>query len=65
MPKRRLRRGEPAQLYEQNEVQRALAAFYRDLAAHMPGDRVVVVVADGSIDDVHARVWSAYERAFV
>ena len=37
---RRLHRGEPAQLYEQNEVQRALAAFYKDLArAHAEGSR--------------------------
>jgi dTMP kinase len=61
---RRSRRGEVAQLYEQNEVQRALAAFYRDLAHHMPTDRVVVVEAAGSVEDVHARVWSAYEGAF-
>lgn len=61
---RRLRRGEAAQLYEQNEVQRALAAFYRDLAKHMPRDRVVVIDADGTVDEVHARVWAAYQHAF-
>lgn len=60
---RRLHRGEPAQLYEQNEVQRALAAFYKDLAKQMPKDRVVVIDASGSVDEVHARVWAAYERA--
>lgn len=59
---RRLHRGEAAQLYEQNEVQRALAAFYRDLAKHMPKDRVVVIDAGGPVDEVHARVWAAYER---
>jgi dTMP kinase len=58
---RRLLRGEAAQLYDQNEVQRALAAFYRDLARHMPDDRVVLVDAGGTVDDVHARVWAAYE----
>ncbi len=57
---RRLQRGEAAQLYEQNEVQRALAAFYRDLARHMPTDRVVVIDASGPVDEVHARVWAAY-----
>jgi dTMP kinase len=62
---RRAGRGELAQLYEQNEVQRALAAFYRDLAKHMPRDRVVVVEAGGSIDDVHQRVWTVYERALL
>ena len=61
---RRELRGEAAQLYEQNEVQRALAAFYKDLAKHMPNDRVVVVDAGGSVDDVHARVWAVYEKAF-
>ena len=58
---RRQYRGEAAQLYEQNEVQRALAAFYRDLAKHMPNDRVVLVDASGSVDEVHARIWAAYE----
>ena len=61
---RRLRRGEAAQLYEQNEVQRALAAFYRDLARHMPADRVTVIDAGGTIEEVEDRIWSAYERAF-
>jgi dTMP kinase len=61
---RRLRRGEAAQLYEQNEVQRALSAFYRDLARHMPNDRIIVIDGNGSIDEVHARVWRAYSEAF-
>jgi dTMP kinase len=61
---RRLHRGEAAQLYEQNEVQRALSVFYRELASHMPSDRVVVVDAGGSVDEVHARVWAAYEKVF-
>jgi dTMP kinase len=59
---RRAARGEAAQLYEQNEVQRALAVFYRDLAKHMPEDRILVVDANGTIDDVERRVWDAYER---
>jgi dTMP kinase len=59
---RRLARGDAAQLYEQNEVQRALAAFYKDLAKHMPNDRVTVVDASGAVEDVHARVWRAYEQ---
>jgi dTMP kinase len=60
---RRLFRAEAAQLYDQNEVQRALAAFYRDLARHIPDDKVEVIDASGGIDDVHARIWSVYERA--
>jgi dTMP kinase len=61
---RRQARGEPPQLYEQNEVQRALAAFYKDLEGHMKGDRVVVIPADGPVEDVHAQVVQAYDRAF-
>jgi dTMP kinase len=61
---RRLLRGEAAQLYEQNEVQRALSVFYRDLARHIPQDRIVVIDGSGSIDEVHARVWAAYVEAF-
>jgi dTMP kinase len=61
---RRDARGDAAQLYEQNEVQRALAAFYRELDRYLPDDRVVHVDAGGSVDEVHRRVVSAYERAF-
>ena len=61
---RREERGEAAQLYEQNEVQQALAAFYADLPRHMPDDRIVLVDAAGSIEDVHRRVSEAYEQAF-
>lgn len=57
---RRETRGEAAQLYEQNEVQRALAAFYRDLAKHMPDDRVVIVDGRGSVEDVHERIYAAF-----
>jgi dTMP kinase len=61
---RRARRGEAAQLYEQNEVQRALAVFYRDLPQHMPDDRIVSIDASGTVDEVHSRVWAVYETAF-
>jgi len=61
---RRESRGEPAQLYEQNEVQRALVLFYKDLARHIPDDRIVVVEATGTIDDVHRRVYEAYVARF-
>ena len=61
---RRTQRGEAAQLYEQNEVQRALAVFYKDLPRHMPNDRILIVDAFGTVDEVHARVWAAYEKAF-
>jgi dTMP kinase len=60
---RRAQRGEAAQLYEQSEVQRALAVFYRDLPRYLPDDRIVSVDASGTVDEVHARVWGAYEKA--
>lgn len=57
---RREARGEPAQLYEQNEVQVALAAFYKDLARHLPGDRVVVLDGSGTVEAVAEAVLRAY-----
>jgi dTMP kinase len=59
---RRERRGDAAQLYEHSEIQRELAAFYKDLTKHMPGDRITVIDATGAIDDVEARIWEAYRR---
>lgn len=61
---RRAARGEAAQLYEQNEVQRALAVFYRDLAKHMPDDQIKVVDAAGTVDEVHRRVYATYRAVF-
>ena len=61
---RRESRGEAAQLYEQNEVQRALVEFYRDLHKHMPNDRIVHVDAAGSVEEVASRVLQAYGEAF-
>ena len=56
---RREARGEAAQLYEQNEVQRSLSDFYRGLGAQMPDDRVVVVDGVGTVEDVHERIYAA------
>ena len=61
---RREARGEAAQLYEQNEVQRALAAFYKELPRHMPNDRIVLVDAVGTVEDVERRVMDAYLAHF-
>jgi len=61
---RRALRGDAAQIYEQNEVQRALVAFYRDLDRHIPNDRITHVDAVGSVDEVHARVFAAYSKTF-
>jgi dTMP kinase len=62
--RRRAHRGEAAQLYEQNEVQRALSVFYRDLAKHLPKDRIEIVHAEGTIEAVHERVYEVYTRVF-
>lgn len=62
---RRQARGEPAQLYEQNEVQVALAAFYKDLDRHLPGDRVVHVGGLGPVAEVAASVHAAFSRTFL
>jgi dTMP kinase len=61
---RRSRRGDRAQLYDADEVQRALARFYKDLARHMPGDPIALVDGIGSVDDVHGRIWTEYSRLF-
>lgn len=60
---RREARGEAAQLYEQNEVQQALAAFYKELPRHMPNDRIVLVDASGTVAEVEQRVYAAYESS--
>jgi thymidylate kinase len=38
--------------------------FYRDLAKHMPDDRIVVIDASGTVDDVHRRVYETYRARF-
>jgi dTMP kinase len=62
---RREARGDAAQLYEQNELLRALSVFYKDLQRHIPKDRVIVVDGAGSADDVAAKVHAAYTSAFL
>ena len=61
---RRQSRGEPAQLYEQNETQRALVVFYKELARYLPNDRVILVDASGTADQVEEAVYGAYKDAF-
>ena len=61
---RRQARGEPAQLYEHNEVQRQLVVFYKNLARYLPKDRVVLVDALASAEDVAERVFAAYQERF-
>jgi dTMP kinase len=60
---RREARGDAAQLYEQNELQRALCVFYKDLQRHIPNDRVVVIDGSGTIDATTEKVYAAYKEA--
>ncbi|MEO8801705.1 MAG: dTMP kinase [Polyangiaceae bacterium] len=57
---RREARGEPAQLYEHNEVQRQLVVFYKNLAKVLPNDEVVLVDATVSVEEVAERVFAVY-----
>ena len=59
---RRAARGDAAQLYDQNELQRALCAFYKDLQKHLPNDRVVVIDGNGTAEAVSEAVFAAYQR---
>ena len=61
---RRTKRGDAAQLYDQNEMQRELAAFYKNLGKHMPGDRIAAVDATGTVEQVQDRIWDAYSHVF-
>ncbi len=61
---RRANRGDAAQLYDQNELQRALCAFYKDLQRHMPHDRVTVVDGSGTPEATARLVHEAYVSVF-
>jgi len=61
---RRAQRGEAAQIYDANDVQRALAVFYKDLPRHLPNDRIVVIDAEAGLDIVQSRIMNAYSAAF-
>jgi dTMP kinase len=54
---RRETRGEAVQLYEQNEVQRALADFYHSLDKHMPNDKIAIIDGRGTVEEVHQRIY--------
>ena len=60
---RREARGDAAQLYEQNELQRALCVFYKDLQRHIPNDRVVVVDGSGTIEATAEKVYATCQAA--
>jgi dTMP kinase len=53
--RRRQRQGQ-AELFDDDQVQRRLCAFYDGLAEHFPGERIVQVDGTGSPEQVAARV---------
>lgn len=55
--RRRSRRGQ-AEIFDDDEVQRGLCAFYEGLAAHFPAETLVQVDGTGSAEAVGERVWS-------
>ncbi len=59
--RRRHARSGRRELYEDEELQRQLAAFYRDIERHFPEDRVVHVDADRPVEEVAADVLAAVD----
>jgi dTMP kinase len=53
--RRRERSGRP-ELYDDPELQARLAAFYRDLEKHFPGERIVHIDGERDADTVHRDV---------
>jgi dTMP kinase len=53
--RRRQRRGH-AEIFDADELQRRLCAFYAELERHFPDERIVHVDSNGSVDEVAARV---------
>jgi dTMP kinase len=53
---RRARRGLRAELYEQSAFQQRLAAFYRELERHFPGETIVHIDGTQSPEAVHAEI---------
>lgn len=53
---RRLARDDSRELFDDDELQRRLALFYREIERHFPDDRVVHVDANRSVDEVFAEL---------
>lgn len=58
--RRSARAGRP-EIFDDDALQSRLAAFYRDIERHFPGDQVVHVRGDGDADEVHRAVLDAVE----
>jgi dTMP kinase len=57
--KRRSERDMGQELYDDEDLQQQLAAFYREIDTHFPGDRIVHVDATQGVDDVADAVMRA------
>lgn len=54
---RRTARAGAREIFDDDPFQAHLAAFYRDIDRHFPGDRIVHIDGDGSPDQVFAALW--------
>ena len=59
--RRRLQRGEAAELFEVPELQQRLAAVYRDAKSLVPGDRLLHVDGEAGVAAVAEAIWSAVQ----
>ena len=59
---RRLERGRGRELYEDEELQRSLAEFYRDIDRHFPGDRIVHLDGGRSVEEARADIERAVRK---
>jgi dTMP kinase len=53
---RRSRRRGSVEMFDADEIQSALCAFYATLERHFPGERIVHVDAQGSVEEVRERI---------
>lgn len=60
--RRRGERGKARELYEDDELQARLAAFYATIETHFPSDRIVHIDGSASIDDVAAAIMAAVRQ---
>jgi dTMP kinase len=61
--KRRASRSAGREIFDDLGLQVQLAAFYRRLPEHFPGERIVIVSADGPLEDVAQQVLAHVRRA--
>jgi len=59
---RRTRRRGNAEIFDADDIQRALCAFYMTLEHHFPGERIVHVDAAGSVEEVRERIGREIDR---